>query len=37
VIHCATERQAWEVRDSIGRRFAEVGLRLHPEKTKIVY
>lgn len=37
VIHCVTERQAWEVRNSIGRRFAEVGLRLHPEKTKIVY
>jgi RNA-directed DNA polymerase len=37
VIHCVTERQAWEVREAIGRRFAEVGLRLHPEKTKIVY
>jgi retron-type reverse transcriptase len=37
VIHCVTERQAWEVREAIGRRFAEVGLRLHPEKAKIVY
>ena len=32
-----TERQAWEVRESIGRRFADIGLSLHPEKTKIVY
>ena len=37
VIHCVTERQAWEVRESIGRRFADIGLSLHPEKTKIVY
>ena len=37
VIHCVTERQAWEVREAIGRRFADIGLSLHPEKTKIVY
>src|SRR5487761_1396936 len=37
VIHCATERHAYEVRDAIGRRFADIGLSLHPEKTKIVY
>jgi RNA-directed DNA polymerase len=37
VVHCVTERQAWEVRDAIGRRFDDIGLRLHPEKTKIVY
>ena len=37
VIHCVTERQAYEVRDAIGRRFADIGLSLHPEKTKIVY
>src|SRR5260370_522589 len=37
VIHCVTERQAYEVRDAIGRRFAGIGLSLHPEKTKIVY
>lgn len=37
VIHCVTERQACEVRDAIGRRFADIGLSLHPEKTKIVY
>src|SRR5258707_573088 len=37
VIHCVTERQAWEVQEAIGRRFADIGLSLHPEKTKIVY
>ncbi|MGH3701875.1 MAG: group II intron maturase-specific domain-containing protein, partial [Pseudonocardiaceae bacterium] len=37
VVHCVTERQACEVRDAIGRRFADVGLSLHPDKTKIVY
>jgi RNA-directed DNA polymerase len=37
VIHCVTERQAWEVRDAIGCRFAGIGLSLHPDKTKIVY
>lgn len=37
VVHCVTRRQAEQVRDAIGRRFAEVGLRLHPVKTKIVY
>jgi RNA-directed DNA polymerase len=37
VVHCATERQARQVREAIGRRLAEVGLRLHPDKTRIVY
>jgi group II intron reverse transcriptase/maturase len=37
VIHCVTERQAWEVRNAIGRRFADIGLSLHPDKTKVVY
>ena len=37
VIHCVTERQAFEVRDAVGRRFADIGLSLHPGKTKIVY
>jgi group II intron reverse transcriptase/maturase len=27
VVHCVTERQAWEVRDAIGRRFGSVSLR----------
>ena len=37
VVHCATRRQAEQVRTAIGHRLAEVGLQLHPSKTKIVY
>jgi RNA-directed DNA polymerase len=37
VVHCVTERQARYVRDAIGRRLVDVGLELHPDKTKIVY
>jgi RNA-directed DNA polymerase len=37
VVHCATERQAREVLAALGGRMAEVGLQLHPDKTKIVY
>jgi RNA-directed DNA polymerase len=37
VVHCVTERQAHQVREAIGRRFADIGLRLHPDKTRIVY
>ena len=37
VVHCASERQARRVRDAIAGRLAEVGLELHPQKTKIVY
>jgi len=37
VIHCVSERQAREVRDAVARRLADVGLELHPDKTRIVY
>jgi RNA-directed DNA polymerase len=37
VVHCVSEKQARLLRDRIAARFDEVGLRLHPEKTKIVY
>ena len=37
VVHCVTERQALQVRQAIGRRFADIGLQLHPDKTRIVY
>lgn len=37
VVHCVSEKQALMVRDAIGERLTEVGLRLHPEKTKVVY
>lgn len=37
VVHCITERQARTVLAAIGDRMAQVGLALHPTKTKIVY
>lgn len=37
VVHCASEKQARYARDAIAGRLAEVGLELHPQKTKIVY
>lgn len=37
VIHCVTERQARNVREAVGRRMVDIGLELHPDKTKIVY
>jgi RNA-directed DNA polymerase len=37
VVHCATGRQALRVRDALAQRMEQVGLRLHPDKTKIVY
>jgi RNA-directed DNA polymerase len=37
VVHCTSERQALFVKDRIARRLAEVGLELHPDKTRIVY
>lgn len=37
VIHCASREQAVMVRDALARRLAEVGLELHPGKTRVVY
>jgi RNA-directed DNA polymerase len=37
VVHCATERQARQVRAALAERMEQVGLRLHPDKTRIVY
>jgi RNA-directed DNA polymerase len=37
VIHCVSERQARQVREAVARRLVEVGLELHPDKTRIVY
>jgi RNA-directed DNA polymerase len=37
VVHCVTERQACQVRAALAVRMDEVGLRLRPDKTKIVY
>jgi RNA-directed DNA polymerase len=35
--HCASEAQAKALREALEKRFAECGLQLHPEKTKVVY
>jgi len=37
VVHCVTQRQAREVLAALVVRMGEVGLLLHPDKTKIVY
>ena len=37
VVHCTTERQARHVLAALTERMGQVGLRLHPDKTKIVY
>jgi RNA-directed DNA polymerase len=37
VCHCRTEREAQRLRRVLERRFADCGLVLHPEKTKLVY
>ena len=37
VVHCVTEKQARYVRAKLAERMREVGLRLHPDKTRIVY
>ena len=37
VVHCKSRRQAECVRAAIAARMGEVGLRLHPDKTRIVY
>ena len=37
VVHCVSEDQARKVRQAIADRMDQVGLRLHPNKTRIVY
>jgi RNA-directed DNA polymerase len=37
IVHCRSRRQAEDVRAGIAARMQEVGLRLHPDKTRIVY
>jgi RNA-directed DNA polymerase len=37
VVHCVSERQARMLRAAIAERLEQVGLRLHPDKTRIVY
>ncbi len=37
VVHCVSETQAHRVVAAIAARMEQVGLRLHPDKTRIVY
>ncbi|MBV9026932.1 MAG: group II intron reverse transcriptase/maturase [Streptomycetaceae bacterium] len=37
VVHCVSERQAREVLAALENRMQQVGLQLHPDKTRIVY
>jgi RNA-directed DNA polymerase len=37
LIHCKTEKQAQAIKAALTARFAECGLELHPDKTRIVY
>ena len=37
VLHCVTEHQAQQVLAALAARMNDVGLMLHPEKTRIVY
>jgi RNA-directed DNA polymerase len=37
VVHCKSRRQAEHVLGRVAARINEVGLRLHPDKTRIVY
>jgi RNA-directed DNA polymerase len=37
VVHCVNKAQAEKVLAAIAKRMEEVGLRLHPDKTRIVY
>jgi len=37
ICHCRSEHDALKLRQTLDQRFAECGLVLHPEKTKVVY
>jgi RNA-directed DNA polymerase len=37
VVHCVSKEQAEQVLTALAARMEEVGLRLHPDKTRIVY
>jgi RNA-directed DNA polymerase len=37
VVHCVSKEQAEQVLGALVKRMEEVGLRLHPDKTRIVY
>jgi RNA-directed DNA polymerase len=37
ICHCRSEAQAQKLRRALEQRFAECGLQLHPQKTKVIY
>ena len=37
VCHCRTQAEAEHLKESLARRFADCGLELHPDKTRIIY
>ncbi|MBP9839014.1 MAG: group II intron reverse transcriptase/maturase [Proteobacteria bacterium] len=37
IIHCETETEARQIFEQIQQRFSECNLKVHPEKTKLVY
>jgi group II intron reverse transcriptase/maturase len=37
VCHCRTQAEAEHLKEALKRRFAECGLELHPEKTRVIY
>jgi RNA-directed DNA polymerase len=37
VAHCQTKEEALALKQALKERFAQVGLELHPEKTRIIY
>ena len=37
LLHCKTEQEAKNMLELLTKRFAECGLQLHPEKTRIIY
>lgn len=37
VVHCRSEAEAERLKAELGERFAEVGLELHPTKTRVTY
>jgi len=37
LVHCRTEQQAHRLMGRLRERFAECGLEMHPQKTKVIY
>jgi RNA-directed DNA polymerase len=37
ICHCRSEAQAQRLRQALAQRFADCGLQLHPQKTKVIY